>query len=226
MKETVSRLSLAVFIFSALMVATPKSASTGTYYVNASTGNDTTGDGSQGAPWATIGKAFSSVPSNENNTVYIAPGTYDREGTGNQKTMESGYTTTFQAQGPVLVKAYAHTVGTASILRAGGNGSFVFKGATTGIPKTFVIDLVDTGDGGTADPVFIDGFTPGSSNITLEDVEVFKGPSTTGSMGSPSADGSFTCRRCFLHDFYSYYGPIRANGSITIEYNSNIIILT
>ena len=30
-----------------------------TYYINADTGNDTTGDGSQGNPWLTIGKAHS-----------------------------------------------------------------------------------------------------------------------------------------------------------------------
>jgi PKD repeat protein len=73
MKEAVSRFSLAVFIFSTLLVATPISASTGTYYLNASTGDVATGNGSQGTPSATIGKAFKPVRSNENNTVYYDP---------------------------------------------------------------------------------------------------------------------------------------------------------
>lgn len=44
------------------------------YYV-ATTGNDTTGDGSQVAPWATISKALATVP-DEGATIKVAAGTY------------------------------------------------------------------------------------------------------------------------------------------------------
>ncbi len=44
-----------------------------TSYVNASTGNDSTGDGSEGSPWKTIGKALTLTT----NTCNVAAGTYD-----------------------------------------------------------------------------------------------------------------------------------------------------
>lgn len=46
-----------------------KIAANGEYHVNAATGNDTTGDGSSGSPWATIDKALSELP--EIGTVII-----------------------------------------------------------------------------------------------------------------------------------------------------------
>lgn len=54
-----------------------------TYYVNATSGNDTTGDGSQSAPYATLQKALSVVPKNLNGhtaTIRLAAGTYDITG--------------------------------------------------------------------------------------------------------------------------------------------------
>lgn len=53
---------------------------TRTIYVNASTGNDTTGVGSASAPYATITKALAMAPKNLNGktcTIQIAPGTYN-----------------------------------------------------------------------------------------------------------------------------------------------------
>lgn len=53
-----------------------------TVYVNASTGNDTTGTGSSAAPYATISKALAALPKNLNGQVCIiqvAPGTYDEQ---------------------------------------------------------------------------------------------------------------------------------------------------
>lgn len=51
------------------------------YYVNGSTGNDTSGDGSEGAPWATITKAIATIATNAEHTVLVASGTY-AESTG------------------------------------------------------------------------------------------------------------------------------------------------
>jgi hypothetical protein len=45
------------------------------YYVNAATGNDTTGNGTQGASWQTIGRALS-IGLNPGDVVHVAPGTY------------------------------------------------------------------------------------------------------------------------------------------------------
>lgn len=46
-----------------------------TYYVR-KTGNDSTGDGSTGAPWLTLAKALTTVPIGGDHTVYIGAGTY------------------------------------------------------------------------------------------------------------------------------------------------------
>jgi hypothetical protein len=48
----------------------------GTSYYVATTGSDTTGDGSEGNPWATVSKALTVVTSPSNNTIYVAAGTY------------------------------------------------------------------------------------------------------------------------------------------------------
>lgn len=56
-----------------------------TFYINGSTGNDTTGDGSSGSPWATIGKGVTELravlTSGQVGALYIAEGqTYDLGG--------------------------------------------------------------------------------------------------------------------------------------------------
>lgn len=56
-------------------------AASATYYVNGSTGNDTTGDGSSGAPWATLTKATAWTQANLNLAgqslqINVAAGTY------------------------------------------------------------------------------------------------------------------------------------------------------
>jgi len=45
------------------------------YYV-ATTGNDTSGDGSLANPWATVSKAFTTVPKNAGHTIHIGAGTF------------------------------------------------------------------------------------------------------------------------------------------------------
>ena len=52
-----------------------------TVYVS-TTGSDTSGDGSQAAPYATISRALSVIPRNLNGfiaSIYVAPGTYNQE---------------------------------------------------------------------------------------------------------------------------------------------------
>lgn len=205
---------LFIFFIAFFSFVSPSPAFAGTFYINAVTGDDTTGNGSELAPWKTLGKAFTSVPNSENNTVYIAEGTYDQEATVKQQSMEAGFTTTFQAQGAVTVQVYDSTIngGTGAMLFANGAGNYVFKGSATGAPKTFVVDLQNTGDGGTGSYSFIIG-TSGSANITLEDMEIKNGVQ----VGYPQASGSITCRRCYLHDFTSSYGPIRTLGTVVVE---------
>jgi len=58
----------------ALAAAAPGSAQTGGTYLVATTGSDTTGNGSVGAPWATIGHAVDEVP--DDSLILVEPGTY------------------------------------------------------------------------------------------------------------------------------------------------------
>jgi len=46
------------------------------YYVDGTTGNDVTGDGSSGNPWATISCALSNVNVPDGGTIHVADGTY------------------------------------------------------------------------------------------------------------------------------------------------------
>ena len=62
---------LAALIFDA---TTPSHAQGSTFYV-ATTGNDTTGNGSSATPWATITHALDNVP--DGSTVLVRPGTYN-----------------------------------------------------------------------------------------------------------------------------------------------------
>ncbi len=63
---------LLIGLLLATLAVTPMSAQ-GVYYV-ATDGSDSTGDGSEGNPWATITHALDSVP--DGSTVLVKPGTY------------------------------------------------------------------------------------------------------------------------------------------------------
>jgi hypothetical protein len=69
-----------VFIGPALDVRYLRTAQTSSFFVNASTGSDSTGNGSSGAPWATIQHAVNSIAGNfaapGTITVNVAAGTY------------------------------------------------------------------------------------------------------------------------------------------------------
>lgn len=56
--------------------ATTTSTATSTFYLNLSTGNDITGNGTIGAPWKTMLKALQMAPLGTDSTVYIASGNY------------------------------------------------------------------------------------------------------------------------------------------------------
>lgn len=53
----------------------------GTYYVR-TTGNDTTGDGSTGAPWLTLSKALATVSIAGGHTILMGDGTYQENSSG------------------------------------------------------------------------------------------------------------------------------------------------
>lgn len=75
-----------IFLFSA------STASAATIYVNSSTGNDTTGDGTSGTPYATFHKAYTIASSTVSDTIDLT-GTFDWTNAGETGDVaESGYT--------------------------------------------------------------------------------------------------------------------------------------
>lgn len=75
MRTIIALLALiALLATGALLPERPTLAQGGTYYV-ATNGSDTSGDGSAGSPWATIGYALGEVP--DGSLILVRPGTYN-----------------------------------------------------------------------------------------------------------------------------------------------------
>jgi hypothetical protein len=158
----------------AATLSTPAFAST--YYV-ATDGSDTAGDGSTGAPYATLGHALSSLPAAGGDTVVVRDGTY--QGT---TTVSNGFTS------PVLVQAehaYAavltNAAGGAEALRVWLVGSanltvegFVFTNADpsytcpNGRETYYLIHLQDASDVTLRNNIVFGNNAPGTCNELLK----------------------------------------------------------
>lgn len=75
-----------------------------TYYVNASTGNDTTGDGSSGTPWATMAKADATATAGD--TIYISGDFVEDDGSGYLVPTKA---LIWRANGPVTITGTSST---------------------------------------------------------------------------------------------------------------------
>jgi hypothetical protein len=119
--------------------AGPSPASTNTYWV-AKNGNDTTGSGSLGAPYLTIGKAVSFAGNTSvGTTVYVLPGVYTESLTLSNKNVSivsAGVQAPNQQLNTTLVgtHTYACSAGTCAVLFSG----FVMADASAG---TSLIDM-------------------------------------------------------------------------------------
>ncbi|WP_168123802.1 LamG-like jellyroll fold domain-containing protein [Paenibacillus sp. HB172176] len=75
MRRVLSAVLAAILVMAAMLTSVPKAEASGiTYYVDAANGNDSTGNGSSGSPWKTIGKAAGIAAAGD--TVLIRSGTY------------------------------------------------------------------------------------------------------------------------------------------------------
>ena len=70
-----------LIVLAFLLCSVAPTAKAATYYVR-TTGNDTTGDGSTGTPWATLSKALTTVAIGGGDTVLVGPGTYAESTSG------------------------------------------------------------------------------------------------------------------------------------------------
>lgn len=87
-----------------------------TYYVR-KTGDDSTGDGSTGAPWLTLAKALSTVSSYGNHTILVGDGTYAEDNGGGVWTINEPFGAT------VTIKPENDTFG-GVIVRAAGTATY------------------------------------------------------------------------------------------------------
>jgi hypothetical protein len=89
-----------IVVLLAALALLPSLAGAATYYVRKS-GNDTTGDGSTGAPWLTVYKANGSIGAG-GHTVNIGPGDYEEVGVAGYAFWNTNFASpvTFQAEDP------------------------------------------------------------------------------------------------------------------------------
>lgn len=105
-----------------------------TLYVNATTGSDTTGDGTQSAPFKTIQKAIDTFPHGVLCTLYVAPDTYNEAIVISGKivtirsTAGAGSTIYNHYNGSIV--DYALTVTDGSVVTLRGNFTFWSTGGT------------------------------------------------------------------------------------------------
>ncbi|MHC1682549.1 MAG: Ig-like domain-containing protein [Clostridiaceae bacterium] len=99
------------------------------YYVNANTGNDTTGDGSENAPYATLTKA-SSIVNQDNVCIYVTG-----EGTYNATTLASLLKTNYQVsyvvknglEGKVILNLSATSSSAMTMTKMNSINGFIIK---------------------------------------------------------------------------------------------------
>lgn len=105
-----------------------------TIYVNKSTGNDSTGDGSQSAPFKTIQKGIDSLPDGVYSTLYVAPDTYNESVTISAKN--------------VIIRSTAGAGSVIYVRSTSGAGYYGFK-ITNGSNVHFYGGFTVWSDGGT-----------------------------------------------------------------------------
>jgi len=100
--RTITALTLMASVVWVAPAQTVPAFAAGTTYYVAKTGSDTTGDGSQAKPWASIQKAADSIAAG--SSVHVAVGTYDERVTiSSSKSGSAALTTKFIADGKVVV---------------------------------------------------------------------------------------------------------------------------
>ncbi len=172
----------------------PSAVSAATIYTNSASGNDTSGDGSVGAPYKTFHKAYTSASSGD---IIDATGTFtwtDADETGDATT--SGYTLaknlTIQGQGP------ANTIFQAAASEATANRR-VFT-ISNGFAITFNDLTVRYGylssDGG---GILING------TATIDSSDISYNRATDGNGGGIIANGALTIRNSTVRHNKAHY---------------------
>ena len=174
---------------------------TRTYYIDYNTGNDSTGTGATGSPWATVAHALSAGTYSSGDTVNIRI----RQTSGTKEDVIGTLSSTHNGN---TINIFPDVAGTQIKMQmtTGGFSWVLVNTGTTSAINLNIKNITLTG-GNVAHGVFCNGDLA-AINVTLEDCnltsafasgnEVF----TTGNAVSPTTNfPSFTCRRCTFTGF-------------------------
>jgi hypothetical protein len=158
------------------------------YYVSPASGNDTTGDGSIGTPWATVQKALDTITRNatDGDQINVQAGTADVLSAA--LSLATYGTPTYDI--PLIIRGYTSTANDGGIgeLSGGGANVAIYNSAT--VP----ISLVDLklGNTGTAAPI-----TAGAGSLLLH-CEVHTASNAPLIYGGPNY--ASIVANCYFHD--------------------------
>lgn len=187
---------VAFFVIVFLSIGT-LSARAATIYVNSSTGNDSTGDGSSGSPYKTFHQAYTEASSND---VLDLTGTFtwtDSDETGDAST--SGY-----------------TISKSLVLQGHGAGTTILQAASSDDVADRRVLTIDSSVSTTISGVTIRYGKQGSagggclyagsgSNVTMDGADIYRCRTTNGSAnggGLQTDSGTLTIFNSSIHDNY------------------------
>lgn len=158
------------------------------YYVSPASGNDTTGDGSIGTPWATVQKALNTITRNATDGDQVNVQTGGTDTLGAALTLATYGTPT--AAAPLIIRGYTSTAGDGGIGVISGAGSYAILGGTNDYIHLVDLRLTNVG---------------GNVAVTLRNYcSVVNCEIDTGTSRAIDVGGLLTVERCHVHDFSSH----------------------
>jgi len=211
--------SIAVLLSALFVTAVPRhvSAAGNTYYVDAASGNDASGNGSSGSPWKTISKAASVVTAGD--TVKIRSGTYRETVTpansgtvGNPITFEPDTNANVTVSGAEPVSG-PWTVHSGSIYKTSANlqmGEYLNSVYVDGVAN-FLARSPNTPVGNLYDPYMYTVEYPGTDNSGITDTVNLTQP-----------NGTWDNASVFIRDSYGWgfggaLGTVYSTGHLNLK---------
>lgn len=171
------------------------------YYVSPASGNDTTGNGTIGTPWATVQKALNTITRNatDGDQINVQAGGTDTLGAA--LTLATYGTPT--AAAPLIIRGYTSAADDGGVGVISGGGSYGIINNGTGIDYLHLWDLRLTNCGGN----YVVGYLKNYSSIVNCEVD-----GSTSSHGI-LVNGTVLVERCYVHDVAGH-GIYVASGAL------------
>lgn len=158
------------------------------YYVSPASGNDTTGDGSIGTPWATVQKALNTITRNatDGDQINLQTGGTDTLGAA------LSYVTygTPTATAPLIIRGYTSAADDGGIGVISGAGSYAILAGNN--DYIHLLDLRLTNVGGNVAVAL-------RHHCSIQGCEI-----DTGTSRGIDTSGAVIVDRCYIHDFSSF----------------------